>query len=82
MTGDPLTRAQLKTLEALAENGGELPEKRVTGAAGIGGPQGTQAILRTLMDRGLVERSKLVQSRPTDSYYSYRLTPAGREAVT
>lgn len=76
----PLTKAQLKTLAVLDEHE-EVVEKRIMSLAGIGGPQGTHAILRTLIARGLVDR-ELVQSRsPLDSFYKYRITQAGREAV-
>ena len=76
----PLTKAQLKTLLTLDEHG-ELPEKRVLRLAELGGPQGTQAVLRSLVSRGLVDRTRAVQHTDLDSYYSYRITDAGRKEV-
>ena len=76
-----LTRAQEKTLRALDEHG-ELPEKRVHRLADLGGPQGTQTVLRSLVSRDLVERDLVKRGSDLDSFYSYRITAAGREAIT
>lgn len=74
-----LTSSQLKVLRALEEHG-EVTEKRLMALASIGGPQGTSALCRTLMARGLIERDLVNRGSDLDSFYRYRITPAGREA--
>jgi DNA-binding MarR family transcriptional regulator len=76
----PLTKGQTKALTALHEHG-QLTEKRLKTVADIGGPHGAHAIMRTLMARGLVERDVTGQKGDLHSYYMYRLTPAGEEAI-
>lgn len=76
-----MTSGQLKVLKALAEHG-ELTEKRLMRVASIGGPQGTSALCRTLMARGLIERGLVNRGSDLDSFYRYRITPAGRKEIS
>lgn len=75
-----LTTAQTKVLKALDEHG-ELVDKRLKTIAGLGGPQGTSVVCRSLMNRGLIERELVKRGSDLDSFYSYRITEAGREAI-
>jgi predicted transcriptional regulator len=83
MSEPTLTDGQRRALMVLYAQGRGLTDKRVASMAQLG-RQGAQAILRTLVTKGLVEK-ELVRpptgSGDLDRYYVYRLTEAGSATV-